>query len=133
MRNSSNNYTLPNNNYPYTTPIINNDSNEPPKRKSKLTAYIAIVLITSIVTSVSVGSALYAKFSSDLDSRLAAQLNTLPSLNAAESNNSDSSNNYTAVPASLAAGSSVTQIAKAVVPSVVGIRMTVASTGNNYF
>lgn len=118
----------------------------PPKKKNRIFTYIAIVLVTSLVSSAAVGGFLYGKFSKDLSSMKIAALSATASANQiakengpALSANSGSSSAVTAVSAdnlvrtALAKGSDVTTIAKKVGPSIVGIRMTVSGTRQSYF
>ncbi len=113
---------------------------KPPKKKGRVIKYIALVLVTSMVSSITVGGILYNKFSNDLSSvKLAALSDTVKS-NAKSV--SDAASDVTPTVASyagglvktaLAKGSDVTEIAKKVGPSIIGIRMTVNSSRRNYF
>ena len=147
----------------------------PAKRRSGLLSYIAVILVTSILCSVTVGSILYGKFSAELeavrmavadkaavDSGNEAQLSDqvqqtegssddeqagLYASAAEESAATETGDSNAARDAvrgtagtgsnasslALAKNSSVTAIAKAAGPSIVGIRMTISGTRYNYF
>lgn len=98
------------------------------KRKSNFKAYIALVIITSIISSSTVGGALYLKFSSELDKKFGTD-NVVSSV----SKNTSSNVLDGLLKTSLTKGSPVTQIAKQVGPSVVGIRMTYVDPEVSFF
>ena len=129
---------------------IDNSGYKRPRKKGKIVTYIALVLVTSMVSSITVGGILYNKFSKDLGSvRLAALSANTPSgqvlkengqsLQSSGQNVSDGAQAVTAasrdnlVKTALVKGSDVTSIAKKVGPSIVGIRMTVNSSRRSYF
>lgn len=93
-----------------------------PKKKSRLFTYLALVLLTSLLTSVLVGGMLYSKFSNEVEKVTAANqvINTTEFLdNGIKSN--------MVVNAALSKNSSIIDIAKKIGPSIVGIRMTVSN------
>jgi serine protease Do len=128
--NNSIGWTNENNDIVYRSVYIRN--NDLPKTKSKFKIYISLILITSIISSVSIGGILYAKFTDRLNKQTAliekvttaSQAVATPTLN---SSSSDILN------VALTKGSSVTQIAKKVGPSIVSIRMTTKSQSNYFF
>lgn len=132
-----------------------------PQKKSRPLSYIAIVLVTSIVSSLTVGGVLYNKFSAELKAveqaasdntavveqavseaisgRLqlyGSQGDTGSALTDAQGPTSDSvkgSDVDSLINTALLKGSDVTAIAKKAGPSIVGIRMTVAGTRRNFY
>lgn len=98
------------------------------KKRANVITYLAIVLITSVITSTAVGGVLYFKFSSDLDKKLGHS-----NISAIASKNGSSTVLNGIMKIGLDKGSPVTQIAKKVGPSVVGIRMTYANLNAFYF
>lgn len=104
------------------------DSNEyikvKPKKKSNFKTYISLVLVTSVISSSAVGGALYSKFSSELKNQnaLIQKASITASLNQTNFGNTSKNN---IVKTALGQDSSVTEIAKKVGPSIIGIRMTV--------
>lgn len=107
-----------------------------PKKKRKFLVYLSLILVTSLITSAAVGGVLYTKFSNELE-KVAAASNSAPvtitgSTPAASSlDNSAASSNV--LQTALSKTSSVTDIAKKVGPSIVGIRMTVNSRQSGFF
>lgn len=106
-----------------------------PKRKSKLLTYISLIVVTTLISTFATGGFLYSKFSNELkkaadQTALASETakDALVSANAAKSNGSL---NLTAT--ALSKGAAVTEIAKKVGPSIVGIRMTVSSQRNSFY
>lgn len=123
---------------------------KPPKKKSNALSYIALVLVTSIVSGLTVGMIMYNKFSGDLkDVEQIAMNNTAVveqvvseavsdrlKLRDAEStykNIVTGSATDNLVGTVLPSGSDVTTIAKTAGPSIVGIRMTVTGSRRNYY
>ncbi|KPU43585.1 serine protease Do-like HtrA [Oxobacter pfennigii] len=98
-----------------------------PKKKSNFKTYVAIILATSVISSSIVGTALYSRFSAALKEQAESLTAPASSLNYTASTGENSSNAKLVNSSSILGGFSVTQIAKKVGPSVVGIRMTVAS------
>lgn len=98
-------------------------SMEKPRKKSRLKTYVSLVLVTSVISSMVVGGALFSLFSNELEKQnaliqkggIASSLSQTSSddLNAATVK-TDSIQDYT-----------VSEIAKKVGPSIVGIRITV--------
>jgi serine protease Do len=103
-----------------------------PKKKSRLKTYISLVLITSIISSVSVGGILYSKFSEQLDKQTALIEQTAVS-SQVTSNSSSDLNGNNVLNVALTKGSSVTQIAKKMGASIVGIRMTTNDQSRSFF
>jgi Trypsin-like serine proteases, typically periplasmic, contain C-terminal PDZ domain len=115
----------------YDNNYYNNDIEEiriKPKRKRRFLGYIALVLTTSLITSVVVGGILYNKFSSEIDKTVA-----LSQVNKTATAIDNDISSKTVINAALTKGSSITDISKKVGPSIVGIRMTVSSKQSSYF
>lgn len=108
------------------------DNNERNLRKSNFKTYIAIVLVTSLISSTGVGGALYYKFSSDLDKKLSSAQSVSTSASTGKTKINYGTKEGL-INTALTKGSSVTEIAKLVGPSVVGIRMTTANSEYSYF
>lgn len=89
-------------------------------------AFVAIALVSSLITASAVGGGLYYKFSNDLNKIQASVSN-----NTTTAKSSTSTSGVTQV--SLPKGSSMTDVVKKVAPSVVGIRVTNTSTNINIF
>lgn len=124
---------------------------KPPRKKRRVFTYIALILVTSFISSFAVGGVLYDKFSNDLKEVKLAALNAtavseqistenrLVQQSDDKSISSSVSESVTAVSTdslattALVKGSDVTAIAKKAGPSIVGIRMTVSGTRQNYF
>jgi serine protease Do len=111
----------------------------------KVFSYIAVILVTAMLSGAAAGGYMYYKFSSRLDQleQLAQntstavatydqQLDTLVAISTT-SNTASASLSDNAINAALAKGSSIPAIAKAVSPSVVGIRMVVGNSINSLF
>lgn len=143
---------------------FNNQNYEPPRKKRSIMTYIAVILITSLISSTVVGILLYSKFSVALEKSLALAEMNAPAHNpqakneTVSSNSSDTSEaislknaktstanglqegedrgsgvkNGKATEIALPKGSDVTLIAKEAGPAIVGVRMTIAGTRNNY-
>jgi serine protease Do len=102
------------------------------KRKSNLKTYIAIVLITSLISSASVGGLMYHNFSKELDQKLVYSQKSITTDYFAKVNTGGTKINGI-LETALTKGSSVTQIAKVVGPSVIGIRMTTVNPDTGFF
>jgi len=106
------------------------------KNKSNLKTYIALVLASSLISSTAVGGALYSKFSKELKKQ-EALIQKADNYFAVDNFGNKSDNSSKAqdkvVKTALPEGSAVTEIAKKVGPSVVGIRMTVANPQSQFF
>lgn len=139
----------------------NNFQYKPPKRGNRVFAYIAVILVTSLISSLAVGSYLYNKFSREIDSLGSNALNGEEaadnSLNqdvtevlqsdadaGSKANIAESSGNPTRdiitgdatgsiLSTSLTEGLTVTAIAKKAGPSIVGIRITVEGTRLGFY
>ena len=137
------------------------DSNRQSGRKHRIFVYIALILVTSVISSVAAGSFMYAKLSGDIrnialtsgvaaGSTMETQAQSMansdmqaltgqtsdPQAPASDADNRDivtGSGKTDVRAAALAKGSDVTAIAKKAGPSIVGIRMTVSGTRTNYF
>lgn len=90
-------------------------------------AYVAIALISSLVTASAVGGGLYYKFSNDIN-QLQATMNKNTAFNKTASSSTSGVKQV-----ALQSGSAVTDVVKNVAPSVVGIRVTNTSTSMNIF
>lgn len=98
---------------------------------NKIKIYLALVLVTSLVTSAAVGGVLYKKFSGDLQ-RQAEMIRKTAAVQGSETGSAAPViNNLQNL--ALAKGSPVTEIAKKVGPSIVGIRMTIANPQSSFF
>lgn len=120
----------------------------------RIFVYIALILVTSIISSVAAGSFVYTRLSSDLKNTAlasdttaadptgiqtpAGQQSSEPQVSAADEANRDiitgaeTAGTADLRTTALAKGSEVTAIAKQAGPSIVGIRMTVKGTRTNY-
>lgn len=120
----------------------------PQHKKSRVFTYIAIILVTTMISGTAVGGFLYSKFNSQLNELKQATLNTASVLQQVEQENEELQNISTVkstgsvttdnsseklTTTALVKGSDVTAIAKKAGPSIVGIRMTVSSSRQNYF
>lgn len=102
------------------------------KRRSGIAKYIALVLITSILSSTVVGALLYSKLTNDMIKQVEMLKKTAAVNNQAKSV-TPAVNRNDILSTTLAQGSPVTEIARKVGPSIVGIRMTVAGSRNSFF
>lgn len=98
------------------------------KKKSNLKIYISLVLVSSTISSALVGWGLYSKFSDDL-SKQAALYQKQQTTNV----KTDNISNIKYEKVALSKGSPVTEIAKKVNPSIVGIRMITGNSQRSYF
>ena len=94
------------------------------KKKSNLKTNLSLVLVSSILSSALTGWGLYSKFSGKLEEQAAIYQKAQTTSNIASYNISNIQYTKTA----LAKGSSVTEIAKKVGPSIIGIRMTTSNS-----
>ncbi len=101
-----------------------------PRKKNRFFVYLALILVTSLITSAVVGGALYTKFSNELEKVSAATANNSTVTATALGNGNAGSN---LLQTALSQTSSVTDIAKKVGPAIVGIRMTVSTRQSRYF
>lgn len=103
-------------------------------RKRKFITYVSLVLITSLVTSFTVGGALYSIFSKQLDEQAGELQKAVAMVNSSNQNASQTSNTSDTLKATKLSSTTssgnltVTEIAKKVGPSIVGIKMSVKST-----
>ena len=102
------------------------------KKKSSFKTYVALVIITSLISSAAVGGALYSKFSGDLNNQ-AALIEKAGIVSTISNTNKNVIDKTDLIETSLTKGSAVTEIAKKVGPSVVGIRMTFANPQSSFF
>ena len=112
------------------------------KRKSRFPAYLAIILITAIITSMSVGGFLYYDFSNQLSSQQAqlASLNEkLSSISSTDSiietvdvNNNSNRNAMLLAATGTSKDLTIAEIAKKVSPAIVGIKISVPSNSRYY-
>ncbi|HEX2927958.1 MAG TPA: trypsin-like peptidase domain-containing protein [Ruminiclostridium sp.] len=127
---SSDNHT------PYREVIVVPEKN----KKHKFTTYVSLVLITSLVTGAAVGGTMYAQFSKQLDQQVG---DLQKSVALAVKNNGNSSATLTSTSSgSLKASTllnteagdlSISQIAKKVGPSIVGVTMSVQNDRSSGF
>jgi serine protease Do len=111
----------------YKESIVKHDN----KRKHRLLAYMSLVLVTSVITSFVVGGALYTSFSKQLsdvqnsissNSKLVQTASTEKDISGTNLVASTNLNDLT-----------VTEIAKKVGPSIVGIKMTIKNNNRSFF
>lgn len=103
------------------------------KKRHKLLTYMSLVLITSVVTSFVVGGALYTSFSNKLND-IQNGISTNGGSKATTVASTAKSISGTHLVASKNADDlSVTEIAKKVGPSIVGIKMTVQTNTRSFF
>lgn len=109
-------------------------------RKRRFITYVSLVLITSLITSFMVGGAMYSGFSKQLNQQIGALQKTvaLTSTNADKSATevstaSDSMKATNLLNSSTSSNLTVSEIAKKVGPSIVGIKMTVQSNRQSDF
>lgn len=100
--------------------------------KHKFATYLSLVLITSLVTSFAVGGAMYSSFSKQLNEQVGALKQTVASTNTEKALASEVSAkagglNTTNLLSTSSDNLSVSEIAKKVGPSIVGIKMVVQS------
>jgi serine protease Do len=103
------------------------------KGKAGWKTYLALVLVTSLISSTAVGGILYSKFSGEMkkQSELFRQSAVTSLVDRVQDNPAIETGNV--LQTALAQGSTVTQIARKASPSVVGIRMTTSGTSSRYF
>lgn len=105
-------------------------STGPKKHRShNFKKYIAVALISSIMSGSLVGGGLYYSFSKQLEKQNAS-LETLSTLSTLSNN---ASTGTAVVTADYSNASTVTKIAREVGPSIVGIRMTVKNNQRSFF
>ncbi len=140
-----------NSNYSTNNGNLPENSCKPSGRKRRIFVYIALILVTSMISSVAAGSFIYAKLTGDLKnmtlaSNTVAEENTsgvqasaqqaldqqAPATGTASRDIITGSGTSGIQAAALAKGSDVTAIAKKAGPSIVGIRMTLSGTRSNY-
>lgn len=139
-----------NNGYDYNN-YYDNMAQKPPRKKGKVFTYIALILVTSLISSLIVGGILYNKFTGDLNELKLATKDTTAALQQIASETEQVQQSYDKslsnsssegvtkistddlITTALVKGSDVTAIAKQAGPSIVGIRMTVSGTRQNYF
>ncbi len=136
------------NNYNFNTSSDNQTPNQyqtyykenivQPKKKHKFLAYTSLVLITSIITSFIVGATMYSSFSKQLNEQIGAVQKTVTqvSTNVEETANTSTTDSvtHTNLVASNSSGDlTVTEIAKKVGPSIVGIKMQVQNNRQSNF
>jgi serine protease Do len=107
-------------------------------RKRKWISTIALMLAVSIITGVTVSGIMYKQFSTKLEELQGTIVSNSNILN--DSNNSNSGMLYpmdgisdSAMNMALSKGSSISEIAKKVGPSIVGIRLTTENPTDGYF
>ncbi|HEX3044653.1 MAG TPA: trypsin-like peptidase domain-containing protein [Bacillota bacterium] len=98
--------------------------------KSNFKTYLLTIVVTSIITGVIVAGIFNLKFSRELQQITFAHSNNI-SLETGAGSYDDYRENVK--PIALAKGSSVTEIAKKIGPSIVGIRMTISDNEYSFF
>lgn len=106
--------------------------NQNQRKRSNFKTYLSLVLVSSVLSSSLVGGALYYKFSSDLNNQTALVQKSEVAITAGNSK-SNGPEKVNMTKTALTKGSTVTEIAKEVGPSIVGIRMTVNNNSNRFF
>jgi Trypsin-like serine proteases, typically periplasmic, contain C-terminal PDZ domain len=101
------------------------------RKKSNFKSYLAAALITSIISSSAVGGVLYKSFSAKL-SEQEALVKKLALSTSTTGTSQPSATNVSYTPSSNGTYS-VSDIAKKISPSIVGIRMTVTNSRSNFF
>ncbi len=101
------------------------------KRKHTLLAYMSLVLVTSVITSFVVGGALYTSFSKQL-SNMQNNISSNGALLQTSSVGNDISGTNLVASTNLN-DLTVTEIAKKVGPSIVGIKMTFKTNNRGFF
>ncbi len=105
---------------------------EKKKKKSNFKTYVSLVIAASVLSSSVVGGALYLKFSDELKKQ--SSLINKPGITSNLNKTAlDTLRTDNIIKTALPQGSSVTQIAKKVSPSIVGIRMTVIDPRFDFF
>ncbi|HEX9061696.1 MAG TPA: trypsin-like peptidase domain-containing protein [Clostridia bacterium] len=105
---------------------------EKKKKKSNFKTYVSLVIAASVLSSSVVGGALYLKFTDELKKQ--SSLINKPGITSNLSKTTlDTLRADNIIKTALPQGSSVTQIAKKVSPSIVGIRMTVIDPRFDFF
>lgn len=102
------------------------------RRRSNFMKYVAVVLVTSIVTSGVVGGVLYTSFTNKMNEQT-ERIQGILSTTTGSNTSAKGSNNNNVVMTSNPSGYSVVNIAKKMEPSIVGIRMTVGGSMSSYF
>lgn len=122
-----------------TSPLITNITNlnkeartisKHPRRKSNFKTYVALVLISTLVSGTLVGGGLYYGFSKQL-SKQTALIESISSL--ATIKNPETASSSQLVQANYVGQYTVSQIAQKVGPSIVGIRMMVSNSQRSFF
>lgn len=103
-----------------------------PRSGSSFKKYVAVALITSLVTGGVVGGALFTSFTDKLNEQTTKIQNILSSTTGS-STTAQASSGSSVVMTSSQSGYSVVDIAKKMEPSIVGIKMTVGSSMSSYF
>lgn len=101
-------------------------------KRTRFKVYISLVLISSVISSAAVGGGLYWKFSEDMNKYMSS-VQKLQSVSIANDTATNGISNIKFSKTALAKGSAVTEIAKKVGPSIIGIRMTMSNSQDRYF
>lgn len=114
--------------------LVNGQNNHETKvnKRTRFKVYISLVVISSVLSSAVVGGGLYWKFSGDMNKYMSS-VQKLQSISVADDTATSNISNIKFSKTALAKGSAVTEIAKKVGPSIVGIRMTMANSQDRYF
>jgi serine protease Do len=108
-------------------------------RNSKFLTYVSLVLISSIVTSFIVGGTMYSSFSKQMNEQLGsmqktvAQVSTSAMKTTATTSTTGTVSGTSLVTSNNSSNLTVTEIAKKVGPSIVGIKMVVKSSRQSDF
>lgn len=139
---NDNMYSQSHHSYDYNNQTYYKEIIVQPKRKKggRFITYLALILVTSLVTSITVGGTMYSSFSKQLDSQVGA-LKQTSALSTASDSSSAAANISTTTDSIKATNLfntssgdlTVSQIAKKVGPSIVGIKMSVQNTRQSAF
>ncbi len=129
-------------NYDYNNQTYYKEVIVQPKRKKggRFITYLALILVTSLATSITVGGTMYLNFSKQLDSQVGAlkQASALSTASDSSSAAAKLSTTTDTIKATNLFNTSsgdltVAQIAKKVGPSIVGVKMSVKNTRQSAF
>ncbi len=139
---NDNMYSQSPHNYDYNNQTYYKEIIVQPKRKKggRFVTYLALILVTSLITGITVGGTMYSSFSKQLNSQVGALKQTSALSTASDSSSAAAKLSTTtdSIKATNLFNTSsgdltVAQIAKKVGPSIVGIKMSVKTTRQSAF
>lgn len=139
---NDNMYSQSPHNYDYNNQTYYKEIIVQPKRKKggRFVTYLALILVTSLITGITVGGTMYSSFSKQLSSQVGALKQTSALSTASDSSSAAAKLSTTtdSIKATNLFNTSsgdltVAQIAKKVGPSIVGIKMSVKTTRQSAF